>query len=67
MVKFKELSVGDLFTFSNSPSFFSVCKKVSARCYTWHNHLGDMRRSEVGTTGVAVNRLAEDAKAEAQS
>jgi len=34
-MKFQDLAVGDYFTFPNSTSFFNVCKKVSARCYTW--------------------------------
>lgn len=56
---FRDLPIGATFLFDNGVStFHSVCRKVSARCYTWQ--LGTVEaKSTVGTVNVQVKLAAE--------
>jgi hypothetical protein len=61
MLTFKELSLGQEFTFPpyemsesrRSWSQFGVCRKVSSRCY-FYDHNGKREKAQVGTTAVSV-------------
>lgn len=56
---FRELAIGQGFKFDPGVSTFSaICKKVSARCYTWHDNDGRELRSTVGSAKVGVVPLA---------
>lgn len=61
---FSQLAIGSHFKFANGvASFNAVCRKVSARCYTWHGEDGRELRTQVGSIKVSVAPMTVEFKA----
>jgi len=55
---FRELPIGTSFQFHPGVwTFSSVCKKISARRYTWPHASGETLTSRVGTVNVQVKEV----------